>query len=89
VTKNITAQSAKAVEELRDEQMVTTLKPKPQPTIENLITKLLGRGRYVLATVKQGLKVSTVYGCLQIWEQFLKERFSRPIRAAIHAIQNI
>jgi hypothetical protein len=38
VTKNITAQSAKAVEELRDEQMVTTLKPKPQPTIENLIT---------------------------------------------------
>ncbi len=28
----------KGVEELRDEQMVTTLKPKPQPTIENLIT---------------------------------------------------
>jgi hypothetical protein len=38
VTKNITAQSAKAVEELRDEQMVTTRKPKPQPTTEKLIT---------------------------------------------------
>ena len=85
MTKNITAQSAKAVEELRDEQMVTTRKPKPQPTTENLITSYWEEEDYVPPTVKQGLKASTVYLYLQIWEQFLKEHFTGPIRAAIHA----
>ena len=40
--------------------------------------------------MKQGLKASTVFGYLQIWqqflwEQFLNEHFTGPIRAAIHA----
>jgi hypothetical protein len=80
VTKNITAQTAKAVEELRDEHVATTCKPKPQPTTEKPFTDYWED--VYLPTVKHGLKPSTVYGYLQIWEQFLKEHFTgRTFRA--------
>jgi integrase len=68
---SITAPSVLA---LRDEHMVATRKPKPQPTTDPLIT---GYWEEVyLPTVKRGLKPSTVAGYQQIWDQFLKEHFT-------------
>jgi len=70
----------KAVEELRDEHMVSTRKIKTQPTAEKPITDYWED--VYLPTVKQGLKPSTVYGYEQIWQQFLKEHFTgRTFRA--------
>jgi hypothetical protein len=63
-----------AVLALRDEHMVTTRKPKPQPTTEHLITDY--REQVYLPTVKSGLRASTVDGYEQIWKQFLKEHFT-------------
>src|SRR5208282_454949 len=63
-----------AVLALRDEHMVTTRKPKPQPTSDTLITDYWETT--YLPTVKAGLKPSTVDGYQQIWEQFLKGHFT-------------
>lgn len=63
-----------AVLNLRDEFMVTTRKPKPQPTTDTLIIDYWEQT--YLKTVKQGLKPSTVAGYKQIWKQFLKEHFT-------------
>ncbi len=68
---SITAPSVLA---LRDEHMVTTRRPTPQPTSEPLITEYWEHT--YLPTVKEGLKPSTVAGYQQIWEQFLKEHFT-------------
>jgi integrase len=68
---SITASSVLA---LRDEHMVATRKPKPEPTKAHLITDYW-EDTY-LPTVKAGLKPSTVAGYQQIWDQFLKEHFT-------------
>jgi len=60
--------------DLRDEFMLTTRKPKPQPTPEKLITDYWEN--VYLPTVKAGLKPSTVAGYEQIWKQFLKDHFA-------------
>ena len=66
--------SCHAVLALRDEHMVTTRRPTPQPTSAPTITEYWEHT--YLPTVKQGLKPSTVAGYEQIWEQFLKEHFT-------------
>jgi integrase len=63
-----------AVLALRDEHMVTTRRPKPQATTDNLITDYW-IAEY-LPTVKKGLKPSTVSGYEDIWEQHLKAHFT-------------
>ena len=64
----------------RDEHMVTTRRPKPQPTTETLITDYWEQ--VYLPTVTAGLKPSTVAGYQQIWDQFLKDHFTgRTFRA--------
>jgi len=63
-----------AVLALRDEHMVTTRRPTPQPTTAPLIAEYWEHT--YLPTVKQGLKRSTVAGYEQIWNQFLKEHFT-------------
>jgi integrase len=63
-----------AVLALRDEHMVTTRRPKPQPSAAPLISDYWVD--VYLPTVKAGLKPSTVSGYQQIWEQFLKDHFT-------------
>ena len=63
-----------AVLALRDEHMVTTRRPTPQPTLAPLITEYWEHT--YLPTVEQGLKPSTVAGYQQIWGPFLKEHFT-------------
>jgi integrase len=65
--------TCEAVLALRDEYMVTTRKPKPQPTTNLLITDYWEKT--YLPTIKAGLKPSTVDGYAQVWEQHLKEQF--------------
>src|ERR1700722_12864234 len=66
---SITAPSVLA---LRDEHMVTTRRPTPQPTSDTLITEYWEHT--YLPTVKAGLKPSTVAGYEDIWQKHLKER---------------
>jgi len=69
-----------AVLALRDEHMVTTRRPKPQPTTDTLITDYWEQT--YLPTVRKGLKPSTVAGYVDIWERHLKEHFTgRTFRA--------
>ncbi|MGA9508940.1 MAG: site-specific integrase [Candidatus Sulfotelmatobacter sp.] len=63
-----------AVLTLRADHMVTTRKPKPQPTTKKFITQYWA-DEY-LPTVKAGLKPSTVAGYEDIWEQYLKDHFA-------------
>jgi integrase len=63
-----------AVLDLRDEFIITTRKPQPQPTKEVLITEYWEQA--YLPTVKRGLKPSTVAGYEDIWERHLKEHFT-------------
>ena len=64
-----------AVLNLRDDFIVTTRKPKPQPTtIDRLITDYWEE--VYLPTVKAGLKPSTVAGYQEIWDNHLKEHFT-------------
>ncbi len=63
-----------AVLALRDELMVTTRRPVPQPTNEVLIPEYWEKT--YLPTVKAGLKPSTVDGYEQIWKQFLQDHFT-------------
>jgi integrase len=58
----------------RDEHMVTTRRPVPQPTTDVLISDYWEQ--VYLPTVKAGLKPSTVDGYEQIWKQFLKDHFT-------------
>jgi integrase len=64
-----------AVLTLRDEHMVTTRRPKPQPTTtDTLITDYWEQ--VYLPTVKKGLKPSTVAGYQEIWNSHLKDHFA-------------
>jgi hypothetical protein len=67
--------SCPAVLALRDEHMVTTRRPKPQPTTTDTLITEYWQHVY-LPTVKLGLKPSTVEGYEDIWEQHLKAHFA-------------
>jgi integrase len=63
-----------AVLALRDEHMVTTRRPTPQPTTETPITEYWEQA--YLPDVTKNLKPSTVAGYQQIWDQFLEDHFT-------------
>ena len=64
-----------AVLNLRDEHIVTTRRPEPQPTTDQPTITEYWEQTY-LPTVKAGLKPSTVDGYEQIWKQFLQDHFT-------------
>jgi integrase len=64
-----------AVLNLRDEHMVTTRRPQPQPTTTDTRITDYWEQTY-LPTVKKGLKPSTVAGYQEIWNSHLKDHFA-------------